>query len=75
MFVQSWTLAFPAATPAAITTLPARIFSSPLRLDILHRCVVYFRDGLRQGNAATKGISDIRGSTRKPFPQKGKCRL
>jgi len=46
----------------------------PIRVDILHRCVVYQRNkkrGLRNNGARTKTISEVSGSGRKVRPQKG----
>lgn len=46
----------------------------PIRVDILHRCVVYQRNkkrGRRNGGARTKTISEVSGSGRKVRPQKG----
>jgi len=46
----------------------------PIRVDILHRCVVYQRSkkrGKRNNGARTKTISEVSGSGRKVRPQKG----
>eukprot|EP00578_Thalassiosira_sp_NH16_P012307 CAMPEP_0181121168 /NCGR_PEP_ID=MMETSP1071-20121207/24584_1 /TAXON_ID=35127 /ORGANISM="Thalassiosira sp., Strain NH16" /LENGTH=410 /DNA_ID=CAMNT_0023205949 /DNA_START=114 /DNA_END=1346 /DNA_ORIENTATION=- len=48
--------------------------NDPVRVDILHRVVVYQRNkkrGKRNAGARTKTISEKRGSTRKVRPQKG----
>lgn len=47
------------------------IFGVPLRKDILARCVQWQRDKARAGTHKTKGISEISGSTKKPWKQKG----
>jgi large subunit ribosomal protein L4 len=47
------------------------IFGLPLRKDILARCVQWQRDKARAGTHKTKGISEISGTTKKPFKQKG----
>jgi large subunit ribosomal protein L4 len=51
--------------------LPEFIFSSPIRKDIMARVVLWQLSKRRSGNHKTKGISDISGTTRKPYKQKG----
>ncbi|ORY04736.1 ribosomal protein L4 [Basidiobolus meristosporus CBS 931.73] len=70
--VQAWEHDFKNKKPLRILDLHKSVFGSPLRVDILHRVVVWQRDALRQGTHSTKGISDVRGSTRKAFSQKGR---
>lgn len=46
----------------------------PIRVDLLHRCVVYLRNkkrGKRNGGARTKTISEVSGSGKKMRQQKG----
>ena len=47
------------------------IFGLPARVDILQRVVEWQRARKRQGTHKTKGISEISGTTRKPWKQKG----
>ena len=47
------------------------IFGLPIRKDILHRMVNWHLAKRRSGNHKTKQRSEIRGSTAKPFRQKG----
>ncbi|MGE4011419.1 MAG: 50S ribosomal protein L4 [Alphaproteobacteria bacterium] len=47
------------------------VFGQPVRKDILARVVNWQLAKRRQGSASTKGISDIRGTTKKPHAQKG----
>ena len=47
------------------------IFGLPVRRDILARMVNWQLAKKRSGNHKTKGISDIQGTTAKPFKQKG----
>ncbi len=47
------------------------VFGVPVRADILHRVVNWQRAKARAGTHKTKGISDIAGTTRKPWKQKG----
>ena len=51
--------------------LDEKIFGLPIREDILHRMVVWHLSKRRSGNHKTKQRSEIRGSTAKPFRQKG----
>lgn len=47
------------------------IFALPVRSDLLHRIVNWQLAKRRSGNHKTKGISEIRGTTKKPYKQKG----
>jgi large subunit ribosomal protein L4 len=47
------------------------IFGLEVRKDILHRMVQYQRAKAQSGTHKTKGISEISGTTKKPFKQKG----
>lgn len=60
-----------------LVALDPTVFNHPIRRDILHLCVVQYRDSLRQGSANTKTRGEVRGSGRKIRPQKGtgKARL
>jgi len=51
--------------------LEPSIYSHEVRQDILHRVVEWQRAKKRAGTHKTKGISDISGTTKKPFKQKG----
>lgn len=52
-------------------TLSPDVFSSPLRQDILARMVHWQLSKRRSGTHATKGVSQISGTTKKPWRQKG----
>lgn len=52
--------------------LPEYIFGSKVRVDILHRVVVWQLACKRKGTARTKTRSEVSGSSRKLFPQKGR---
>ena len=52
-------------------TLEAGVFGLPKRADILARMVNYQLAKRRQGTHKTKGISDVSGTTKKPWKQKG----
>ncbi|OMH82621.1 50S ribosomal protein L4 [Zancudomyces culisetae] len=59
-------------TPVKMIALDSTVFNATIRGDILHRCVTYERNSLRQGTHSTKTISDIRGSAKKQASQKGR---
>lgn len=52
-------------------SLPEDVFGMPSRPDILARVVHWQLAKARAGTHKTKGISDISGTTRKPYRQKG----
>jgi large subunit ribosomal protein L4 len=52
-------------------TLSADVFGQPVRPDIIARVIRWQLAKRRSGNHATKGISQISGTTRKPYKQKG----
>jgi large subunit ribosomal protein L4 len=47
------------------------VFGQPVRPDIVARVIRWQLAKRREGNHATKGISQISGTTRKPYKQKG----
>ncbi len=47
------------------------VFGVEIRADILHRMVHYQLNKRRSGNHKTKGISDVSGTGKKPYGQKG----
>jgi large subunit ribosomal protein L4 len=47
------------------------VFGLPVRMDILHRVIRWQLAKRQAGTHKTKGISDISGTTRKPYRQKG----
>lgn len=51
--------------------LDPEIFGVPVRADIISRVVQWQLSKARSGNHATKGISQVSGTTRKPYRQKG----
>ena len=52
-------------------TLSASVFGEKLRKDILARMVQYQLAKRRAGTHKTKGVSEISGTTKKPWKQKG----
>lgn len=61
----------------SVAVLEPTVFRHPIRRDVLHLCVVHYRDSLRQGSANTKTRGEVRGSGAKIRRQKGtgKARL
>jgi len=53
------------------TDLPDEIFSIPVKKSVLHDVVKMQLASRRRGTAAVKGRSDVRGSTKKLYRQKG----
>jgi len=51
--------------------LSERVFGAPFRKALIHQVVVGYLANQRQGNASTKGRSEVRGGGRKPWRQKG----
>ncbi len=51
--------------------LDKKIFGVEIKTEIIHRMIRYQLAKKRSGNHKTKGISEISGTTRKPFKQKG----
>ncbi len=51
--------------------LDKSIFGIEVKDEIIHRMVRYQLSKRRSGNHKTKGISEISGTTKKPFKQKG----
>lgn len=47
------------------------VFGLPVRTDLLHRMVTWQMAKRQSGTHKTKGISEISGTTKKPFNQKG----
>jgi large subunit ribosomal protein L4 len=51
--------------------LAESVFGVPVRIDLLHRMVGYQLAKRRAGTHKTKTISEISGTTKKPYKQKG----
>lgn len=47
------------------------VFGAPIRVDLISRTVNWQLAKRRAGTRKTKGISEVRGTTRKPYRQKG----
>lgn len=59
---------------AGTVELSDAVFAVPLRADILNRVVKWQLAKRRSGTHKTRGISEIRGTTAKPWRQKGSGR-
>jgi large subunit ribosomal protein L4 len=57
--------------PVGGIALADEVFAVPVRTDLLHRMVNWQLAKRQSGTHKTKGISEISGTTRKPFKQKG----
>lgn len=71
-FVQAWVKDFQSAKAVGLVQLDASVFAAPIRVDIMHRVVVYIRSqkrGIVKRNL--KNRSEVRGSNRKMRRQKG----
>ncbi|BFG27421.1 hypothetical protein CerSpe_136950 [Prunus speciosa] len=53
------------------TVLPGDVFDVPIRKDIVHRVVLWQLAKRQQGTHSTKTISEVSGTGRKPWNQKG----
>jgi large subunit ribosomal protein L4 len=51
--------------------LDEAVFGLEVRPDIIHRMVTWQLNKRRQGTHKAKGISDVSGTTKKPYAQKG----
>lgn len=54
-----------------LMVLAGDVFDVPIRKDIVHRVVRWQLAKRRQGTHSTKTISEVSGTGRKPWPQKG----
>lgn len=62
---------FKTGIPLEQTELSPLVFGAPVRPDIIHRNVVWYLAGQRQGTACVKSRGEVRGSRRKIRQQKG----
>ncbi|KAJ6842875.1 uncharacterized protein M6B38_299020 [Iris pallida] len=54
-----------------LMVLAGDVFDVPIRKDIIHRVVRWQLAKRQQGTHSTKTISEVSGTGRKPYPQKG----
>ncbi len=55
---------------AGTVPLDESIFGDKVKKRLLHQVLLAHEANQRQGNASTKQVKDVEGSTRKPWPQK-----
>jgi large subunit ribosomal protein L4 len=55
---------------AGTVSVDEKLFGDKVKKRLLHQVVVAHEANQRQGNASTKQIAEVEGSTRKPWPQK-----
>lgn len=69
--IPVWLRDFKTFKPLSIIMASSKVFRTPVRIDIMHRIVHWHLASQRSGTASTKHRSDVRGSTRKLYRQKG----
>lgn len=57
--------------PAGDIELLDTVFGVPVRVDLMNRAVHWQRNKARQGTHKTKDVSEVSGTGKKPFKQKG----
>ncbi|KAJ3297733.1 54S ribosomal protein L4 mitochondrial, partial [Blyttiomyces sp. JEL0837] len=63
---------FQSGNPIGLLELDRAVFGAPVRQDLLHRALRYEEAWRLQGTESSKALGQVRGTTRKPFPQKGR---
>ena len=71
-YVQAWLHSFQSGSIAGMLQLDRSVFGTKLRPDLMALALKYERSWLAQGTESTKALGQVRGSTRKPFAQKGR---
>ncbi|KAJ3119958.1 hypothetical protein HK098_004993 [Nowakowskiella sp. JEL0407] len=71
-YLNAWIHKSDTAFPLGIIELARSVFGLPVREDILYRALRYEDSWREQGTESTLALGQVRGSTRKPFPQKGR---
>ncbi|CAK4689058.1 unnamed protein product [Aphanomyces euteiches] len=72
--IQAKILSFADGAAVGSLTLSRSVFGAPVRKDILHRVVKWQLANRRSGNHKTKTRSEVSGSTKKVWKQKGSGR-
>ncbi|KAJ3026293.1 UNVERIFIED_CONTAM: 54S ribosomal protein L4 mitochondrial [Siphonaria sp. JEL0065] len=70
--VECFVRSFDSGRAVGIVGLSTSVFGQATRSDVLHRAVLYETAWRSQNTEAAKQLGQVRGSTRKPFPQKGR---
>lgn len=69
--IRAWLRDFKTFEPIAMKSVSSKIYGCFIRPDIIHRIVSWHLAKQRAGTACTKHRSDVKGSTRKIYQQKG----
>lgn len=69
--IQAWLVDFWNPENRRIIKVSEHVYNEPIRLDILHRVVLFQRAQQWQGTSKVKVRSEVRGGGRKPYKQKG----
>ncbi|KAI8831583.1 ribosomal protein L4 domain-containing protein [Chytridium lagenaria] len=72
--LNGWLKQFTSGNLMGLIELDPSVFSAPLRQDILYRAMRYEESWMEAGTESSKALGQVRGTTRKPFPQKGRGR-
>jgi large subunit ribosomal protein L4 len=70
--IDSWIHSFNSGQKIGLISLDKNIFGANQRKDLIAKAVKYEVSWKEQGTESTKNLGQVRGSTRKPFPQKGR---
>ncbi|KAI8824337.1 ribosomal protein L4 domain-containing protein [Fimicolochytrium jonesii] len=70
--IQAFLQSFSTGQSVGLIELDRTVFGADPRSDLLARALRYEESWLEQGTESTKALGQVRGSTRKAFPQKGR---
>lgn len=70
--LHAWIKSWSEGHTFGLVELSKHVFGVPVRSDILSRSIRYELSWRAQGTESTKALGQVRGSTRKAFPQKGR---
>ncbi|KAJ3117214.1 hypothetical protein HDU96_007642 [Phlyctochytrium bullatum] len=73
-FVQAWLNEFKTGRALGIIELSGNVFNTVVRKDLLFRALQYENSLAEAGTMSSKALGQVRGTTRKPFQQKGRGR-
>ncbi|KAJ3012198.1 54S ribosomal protein L4 mitochondrial [Thoreauomyces humboldtii] len=71
-YLHSFISSFSSGETLGLVNLDRSVFGSTPRQDLLARALRYEKSWREQGTESTKNLGQVRGSTRKPFQQKGR---
>ncbi|KAJ1555749.1 hypothetical protein HK405_013691, partial [Cladochytrium tenue] len=70
--VEAWVQDFATGAHVGLAELDRSVFGAPVRKDLLARAIRYEQVWRLAGTESTKTRGLVRGTTKKPFPQKGR---